>query len=149
MQVCKQLPHPFCYLVATTDRIEVKLTDGCWGNVNVSVNGKWGGVCADAWTDKKSEMMCENLGCGKKILPNLPNLPTINKQPVDVIFMSLHTTEHTANLSQCNFVKYAENDQTCNKRPASVICSGKGLLSKYSCVQKHLFLNMIIIILVC
>lgn len=130
------IPFAICFLVATTDRFEVKLTNTCWGNVNVCVNGKCEGVCADAWTDKKSVMLCENLGCGNR---NLPKLPTTTNQSQKVFYKSLHTTHHTTNLSQCNFVKYDENDNTCNTEPASVVCSGKGLISKYSCIQKHIF----------
>ncbi|XP_044065919.1 scavenger receptor cysteine-rich type 1 protein M160-like [Siniperca chuatsi] len=104
--------------VKCSGEIKVNLTNKCWGYVNVCVQGKCGGVCADTWTEQKSVMLCKNLGCGDIILK------ANNPKKYEVIIKSLHTTEQTTNLNQCNLVKYAENDDTCNQKPAYVVCSG-------------------------
>ncbi|KAI3357098.1 hypothetical protein L3Q82_015566 [Scortum barcoo] len=122
----KNTPQPPDHINTTatvkcTGRIEVNLTNKCWGNVNVCTDGICGGVCADAWTDEKSVMLCKNLECGNRVLPKLS---TTTGPSQEVIFKSLHTTNQTTQLTQCNFVKYDKNDKTCSRNPAFVICSG-------------------------
>nr|XP_020473602.1 antigen WC1.1-like [Monopterus albus] len=105
--------------VTCSGTISVNLTNECWGNVNVCVNGKCGGVCADTWTHTQSEILCKSLGCGDKALR-----PNNQPKKSSVIFKSLHTTKQTTSLTQCNFVKYSDSDTTCNQNPAYVVCSG-------------------------
>ncbi|XP_070765856.1 scavenger receptor cysteine-rich type 1 protein M130 [Enoplosus armatus] len=105
--------------VTCSGKIQVNLTNGCRGHVNVCLKGNCGGVCADTWTHEKSVMLCKDLGCGATALPAI-NPPTEHK----VIFKSLHTTMQTTSLDQCNLVKNEENDTTCDRSPAYVICSG-------------------------
>ncbi|TNN33030.1 Scavenger receptor cysteine-rich type 1 protein M130 [Liparis tanakae] len=102
-----------------TGNITVDLTDGCWGNVNVCVGGRCGGVCADTWTPEKAAMLCENLGCGNRVLA-----ATTKPKGSRVVIKSMHSTEETTHLSQCNFVMRDENDKTCDHNPAYVVCSG-------------------------
>ncbi|XP_035863944.1 scavenger receptor cysteine-rich type 1 protein M160-like [Sander lucioperca] len=113
--------------VTCSGKIEVKLTNECWGYVNVCADGECGGVCADTWTDQKSVMLCENLGCGDiSLVPN----PKANTKESKVLFKGLHTTNHMTNLSQSNFIKN-ENDYICKPRQAYVVCSGS-VKSKFS-----------------
>nr|XP_046253178.1 scavenger receptor cysteine-rich type 1 protein M160 [Scatophagus argus] len=117
--------------VTCTGSVTVNLTNGCWGNVNVCVGGKCGGVCKDAWSDEKSDMLCENLGCGHGILASSTPVET------EVIIRSMHTTKHTTNLNQCNLVRNDDGDTTCNKKPGYVVCSGSVKIkmnsSRYKC----------------
>uniref|UniRef100_A0A8C4F1B9 SRCR domain-containing protein n=1 Tax=Dicentrarchus labrax TaxID=13489 RepID=A0A8C4F1B9_DICLA len=106
-------------VVKCSGAISVNLTNGCWGTVNVCVGGKCGGVCKDSWTKEKSVMLCKDIGCGNKILSSS------QKNEAVPIVRSLHTTTHTTNLSQCNFIKNDEYGPNVNFRCelASVICS--------------------------
>lgn len=125
------LINSFYFLVATTESIKVDLTNGCWGNVNVCMGKQCGGVCKDTWSDQKSEMLCENLGCGNTILTG--------KNPLEksgVMVKSFHTTTHTTNLNQSIMVKSNERDTTCIQNAVYVVCSGNG----------QIFINAIIII---
>ncbi|XP_034393319.1 scavenger receptor cysteine-rich type 1 protein M130 [Cyclopterus lumpus] len=105
--------------VICSGNITVDLTNECWGNVNVCLDGKCGGVCADSWTKQKSAMLCENLGCGNRVLE-----ATAKPNESQVMFKSMHSTEETTHLFQCNFVISDENDKTCDHNPAYVVCSG-------------------------
>ncbi|XP_029013231.1 scavenger receptor cysteine-rich type 1 protein M130 isoform X2 [Betta splendens] len=103
--------------VTCSGHIAVKLSNGCWGHVNVSMGNQWGGVCTDAWGDAKSLRLCKDLGCGDKILT-----PISIPGGFPVILNSLHDTKQETKLSKCNIVKDEYND--CKKGAAYVICSG-------------------------
>lgn len=126
-----------CFFVGTTGKIKINLTNQCHGRVNVCVNETCGGVCADTWTEQMSLMLCKNLGCGDKIL-RLQKKHEIS----NVIIQSLHTTQHTTKVNQCNLVRRAENDEACKNNAAYVACSGNGLFEKYLYVQKHICKNL-------
>ncbi|XP_076597662.1 scavenger receptor cysteine-rich type 1 protein M160 [Chaetodon auriga] len=116
------LPSDYKDTIATvtcSGNIEVNLTEWCWGNVNVCAGGRCGGVCKDTWTDAKSQMLCENLGCGNRI-------PGANSSPdkTEVIVKSLHLRPRGANLNQSSLIMKDEKDGTCNRNPAYVVCSG-------------------------
>ncbi|XP_034733491.1 antigen WC1.1 [Etheostoma cragini] len=111
-------------------KIEVNLTNECWGYVNVCANGECGDVCADTWTDHKSVMLCKNLGCGSRILdPKLSLKASTRKRKV--IFKGLHTTTNTTDLSQSIFIKNEEKNYNCNPHQAYLVCSGS-VKSKFS-----------------
>ncbi|XP_028439401.1 scavenger receptor cysteine-rich type 1 protein M130 [Perca flavescens] len=111
--------------VACSGKIEVNLTNECWGYVNVCANGECGDVCADTWTDKKYAMLCKDLGCGDRGLEPNPKLqPKANTKGSKVLFTGLHTTNNMNNLSQSIFIKNDENDYICKPHQAYVVCSG-------------------------
>ncbi|XP_031732388.1 scavenger receptor cysteine-rich type 1 protein M160 [Anarrhichthys ocellatus] len=119
---CKKietLPSDHADTIATvtcSGKITVALDKECWGNVRVCLNNTCGGVCADTWTVEKSEMLCKNLYCGKALIA------TAQPKQSQVIFKSVHSTNVTTNLTQCNFVRNDDNVKTCV--PAYVVCSG-------------------------
>ncbi|KAF1390871.1 hypothetical protein PFLUV_G00062580 [Perca fluviatilis] len=112
--------------VACSGKIEVNLTNECWGYVNVCANGECGNVCADTWTDKNDAMLCKDLGCGDSVLET-----KANTKGSKVLFKGLHTTNNMNNLSQSIFIKNDENDYICKPRQAYVVCSGS-FKSKFS-----------------
>ncbi|XP_068454182.1 scavenger receptor cysteine-rich type 1 protein M160 [Clinocottus analis] len=116
------LPSDHADTIATvkcSGSITVNLTNKCWGNVNVCLGEKCGGVCDDTWTKQKSEMLCEHLGCGNRVL-QATNKPRESK----VVFKSIHFTDETTHLFQSSFVRCDDNDKTCNRNQAYVVCSG-------------------------
>ncbi|XP_078026342.1 scavenger receptor cysteine-rich type 1 protein M130 isoform X1 [Epinephelus lanceolatus] len=103
--------------VDCSEKIQMTLTNGCWGEVNICVGNKCGGVSADTWTTEKSNLLCKKLACEGRALT------AISKPPKSkVIFKSLHMTEETTNLEQCNFVSNDKNNTDYD--PAYVVCSG-------------------------
>ncbi|XP_056241245.1 scavenger receptor cysteine-rich type 1 protein M160 [Seriola aureovittata] len=105
--------------VTCTGTITMSLTKTCWGHVIINMNGRSGGVCGDSWTQEHSEMLCKSRGCGDHVLK------AINQaENIDVLVKSLHNTDLTNDLTRSNFVLNDEKDNTCNRNPAYVICSG-------------------------
>ncbi|XP_054869240.1 LOW QUALITY PROTEIN: scavenger receptor cysteine-rich type 1 protein M130 [Amphiprion ocellaris] len=105
--------------VTCSGEIHLKLTKRCWGNVEISMEGKSGGICADTWTEDNSRMLCEEQGCENNVLKSL----SLSPRQAEIMVLSLHAMQPTANLSQYNFIMKQDNDRTCQK-PASVVCSG-------------------------
>ncbi|XP_071396371.1 scavenger receptor cysteine-rich type 1 protein M160 [Centroberyx affinis] len=103
-------------VVTCSGNITVNLKHQCWGMVEVCVEGKCGGVCADSWTDEKSKLLCENLGCGNNIQP----VVLLKEEESGVPFRNLYTTQQTTNLNESNIVI---ND-ACVKKTVSLVCSG-------------------------
>ncbi|KAK1897917.1 Scavenger receptor cysteine-rich type 1 protein M160 [Dissostichus eleginoides] len=95
------------------------LSEGCWGYVNVCLNGKCGGVCANPWTEEDSRMLCTSQNCGEHV-----RKPITKTKPMEVKFKSLHFIDKTHNLTNCNLVRFDDNDTTCDDDPAYVVCSG-------------------------
>ncbi|TKS77042.1 Scavenger receptor cysteine-rich type 1 protein M160 CD163 antigen-like 1 [Collichthys lucidus] len=118
---CKntQLPSDYNETVASvkcSGDISVKPTEECWGYVNICAGGKCGGVCNAAWTDKMSQMLCAETSCGDAITSVKQK-----REQSNVIFNSLHMTNHTTSLGQCNLVE--KNDRVSCKK-AYVVCTG-------------------------
>ncbi|XP_053705321.1 deleted in malignant brain tumors 1 protein isoform X2 [Synchiropus splendidus] len=104
--------------VRCSDRIVVNLTDGCWGQVSVCINGKCGGVWSKTWTPLKSEMLCKILGCGERTLDPL-KLPTRGV----LAYQSVHVSSVTGVFDRLNFINYKPHGRTMDA-PAYVVCSG-------------------------
>ncbi|XP_041860276.1 scavenger receptor cysteine-rich type 1 protein M130 isoform X2 [Melanotaenia boesemani] len=114
------LPSDHNQTIAYVDcsgEIYMYLSNTCWGTVNIRAEEKYGGLCADTWTEERSKTLCSSLDCGAKVLPAI-------RQPdrIKPMFMSLHTTNHTTDLSQSNFVKTKDDKSSCT--PAYVVCAG-------------------------
>lgn len=94
--------------------------DRCWGNVEVCRNGKCGGVCRDVWTEKHSEKLCANLGCGRPVVTNQPE----QSVALDVAFSSVHCPSTVSDLSGCSYV--LNNGSRCaEEKTVYVVCSGE------------------------
>lgn len=101
----------------------MKLTEECWGFVTICTGGECDGVCDAAWTDKMSQMLCAETSCGHAMTSVKQK-----QEQSNVIFKSLHMTNHTTSLGQCNLVKKEKNDGVFCKK-AYVVCTGNGLLN--------------------
>ncbi|TMS16568.1 Scavenger receptor cysteine-rich type 1 protein M160, partial [Larimichthys crocea] len=120
---CKntQLPSDYNETVASvkcSGEISVKLTEECWGFVTICTGGECDGVCDAAWTDKMSQMLCAETSCGHAMTSVKQK-----QEQSNMIFKSLHMTNHTTSLGQCNLVKKEKNDGVSCKK-AYVVCTG-------------------------
>ncbi|CAJ1055417.1 scavenger receptor cysteine-rich type 1 protein M160 [Xyrichtys novacula] len=120
---CKNTTRPSDHndtvaFVTCSGRLTVDLTEDCWGYVNICKGEECGGVCTDTWMDEKSDKLCQNLNCGRAI-HKAENWP---QKSFRVMYKSMHSTKQTTDMSQCNFVKNAEKDSTCQKA-AFIVCS--------------------------
>uniref|UniRef100_A0A3B3H7D8 SRCR domain-containing protein n=1 Tax=Oryzias latipes TaxID=8090 RepID=A0A3B3H7D8_ORYLA len=103
--------------VECSGKINVSLSEGCWGKVRIFAEGKSEGVCADSWTEEMSKTLCQETSCGEAVFKarKLPSKEVVT-------FKSLHTVGNNSNLRESTFVK-TENREMCV--PAYVICGGR------------------------
>ncbi|KAJ8016568.1 hypothetical protein DPEC_G00008590 [Dallia pectoralis] len=96
--------------------VGLKGGEKCWGKVDVCIQGKCGGVCLDAWDRHRSNILCEELGCGTA------NYPLYNQTKSNGVFISsIHIPQVGIKLSQSNMV--TNDDSYCQDKPAYVFCS--------------------------
>ncbi|XP_029910679.1 scavenger receptor cysteine-rich type 1 protein M160 [Myripristis murdjan] len=127
--------------VTCSSETTVALTNQCWGEVNVTVEGKSGGVCADTWSNRMFEMLCENpKKCGSKIVEVDP--PDSKRK---MIIKSFHTTKHTKRLYESNLVLSDNSDFHCVKKQVYVVCSGS-VKTKFSDSRDHCSGNLMMTI---
>ncbi|XP_023812128.1 scavenger receptor cysteine-rich type 1 protein M160 [Oryzias latipes] len=106
--------------VECSGKINVSLSEGCWGKVRIFAEGKFEYVCADSWTEEMSKTLCQETSCGETILK-------VRKPPprAVVTFKSLHTVGNNSSLRESTFVK-TEDIERCI--PAYVVCEGSAEL---------------------
>ncbi|KAK1151399.1 hypothetical protein AOXY_G32617 [Acipenser oxyrinchus oxyrinchus] len=113
----------FAY-VNCSGSVSVNLTgseDRCAGLVEVCLEGSCGSVCGRDWSTKESEVVCQELGCGKvvEMLDDF-TVPSENTRP---LLDFVRCTGNESFLAHCNLLKVGT--QQCQKSKAKVICSGK------------------------
>ncbi|RXM33777.1 Potassium voltage-gated channel subfamily D member 1 [Acipenser ruthenus] len=111
----------FAY-VNCSGSVSVNLTgseDRCAGLVEVCLEGSCGSVCGRDWSAKESEVVCQELGCGKvvEMLDDF-TVPSENTRP---LLDFVRCTGNESFLAHCNLLKVGS--QQCQKSNAKVICS--------------------------
>lgn len=107
-------------VVPTTGSITVNLTLGCWGHVNVCLGTRCGGVCNDCWSQNLSRTLCQSLSCGKPV-QKITNQESFQEVLISSFHPNFNPNSHTNDLNQSAMVI---NNDSCNSKPAYVVCSG-------------------------
>uniref|UniRef100_A0A8C6LBY0 Scavenger receptor cysteine-rich type 1 protein M130-like n=1 Tax=Nothobranchius furzeri TaxID=105023 RepID=A0A8C6LBY0_NOTFU len=103
--------------VTCSGEINMTLSSGCFGFVEISAAGKKGRACGDTWTNDMSKQLCRDLGCGNDILES-------NKQDkTQISFKSFHGRGRYSSPSTYSF-NLMEHGERCDQSAVYVVCTG-------------------------